>query len=882
VILNLSKNFRQFLIIWVDGARRHAAAVIIASILATVGAGYYVAGNLAVNTDITDMLSPKLEFRKQSNALAKAFPQFSDNILVVIDGRTPDLAADAAIAFAARLRRQPKLFGDVYDPVGDPFFRRNGLLYQDADKLAELSDRLAEAQPFLGKLWRDPSLRGLFGMLKLAVGEALKGNDAIRIRPVLDAMSRVAEAQAKGKFADLSWSRLMMAGAENASGKEARRRLLLIQPALDFSSLTPAAAAMAALRAAAAEMKLDPAHGVRVRLTGSAALATEEFKSVENGMGLAAVISLVLVLALLVVGLRSLRLVVATLATLIVGLIWTAAFAVAAIGPFNLISVAFAVLFIGLSVDFGIHFGLRYMEERAGYAHSEALKRAASGVGLALSLAALAAAIAFYAFWPTDYLGLAELGLIAGTGMFIAFFANLTVLPAILTLLPPRPPATAAAKAKAGKADNVIRARSRIFRSIQDHARGVVWSAAAIGLAGLFLLPQARFDYDPLNLKDRGTESAATLFDLMKNPRTSPYTITILADNLKAAGAMAAKLKKIPLVDSTETLLSYVPGDQDEKLEIIEAMSLFLAPALASGDTAPPPSAVRQRAALAALESKLRLLAARPDLAAAVSAKRFLAALAALGELRDQKVLKNLEKRMLGGLGGRLKALREALAARPVSLESLPASIRERQVAGDGRAKVTVYPRENMRVSGALPRFVAAVRKVAPRATGPAVVMLEGGNAVLRAFQQATVLAFVLIAVLLLAVMRSVSDVILVFAPLFLAAVLTVAATVAMGMAFNFANVIVLPLLFGLGVAGSIHLVMRDREAAAEGVVGINGDSTPRAIVFSALTTIGSFGSIALSSHPGTASMGVLLAVSITLTLGCTLLVLPALLALRR
>ncbi len=878
--MNFSENFRRFLVLWVDGVRRWAVAVTIASILAAVGAGYYVAGNVAVNTDVTDMLSPKLEFRKQSSALAKAFPQFSDNILVVIDGRTPDLAADAAIALAERLRRQPELFGDVYDPAGDPFFRRNGLLYRDADELAGLSDRLAEAQPFLGKLWSDPSLSGLFGMLELAVGEALKGNDAIRIRPVLDAMSRVAEAQAKGEFADLSWSRLMMAAAENESGQENRRRFLLIQPALDFSSLTPAADAMAALREAAAEMKLDPAHGVRVRLTGSAALATEEFKSVEDGMGLAAVISLILVLALLVVGLRSPRLVVATLATLIMGLIWTAAFAVAAIGPFNLISVAFAVLFIGLSVDFGIHFGLRYMEERSwDVAHSEALKRAASGVGLALSLSALAAAIAFYAFWPTDYLGLAELGLIAGTGMFIAFFANLTVLPAILTILPPRPPS------KATAADNAVRGRSRIFAFIQDHARGVVWSAAVIGLAGLFLVPQARFDYDPLNLKDRGTESAATLFDLMKNPRTSPYTITVLADNLEAAGALAVKLKKIPLVDSAETLLGYVPGGQDEKLEIIEAMALFLAPALASDTPAKPaaaPSRDRRRVALAALEGKLRLLAARPDMAAAASAKRFLGALAALGGLADQKVLKDLERRMLGGLGGRLKALREALEARPVSLESLPASIRERQVAGDGRAKVTVYPREDIRGRGALARFVAAVRKVAPRATGSAVVMLEGGNAVLSAFRQATILALVLIAVLLLAVMRSVGDVVLVFAPLFLAAVLTVAATVVIGMAFNFANVIVLPLLFGLGVAGSIHLVMRDRDAARRGGGDTGGASTPRAIVFSALTTIGSFGSIALSSHPGTASMGVLLAVSITLTLGCTLLLLPALLALRR
>ena len=248
---------------------------------------------------------------------------------------------------------------------------------------------------------------------------------------------------------------------------QANRRFIVIQPVLDFASLQPASKGMRAVRRLAAENDLDPAHGVRIRLTGSVALEDEELQSVEQGMGLAALLSLTLVMGLLLVGLRSGRLIVATAAALIMGLIWTAAFAFAALGALNLMSVAFAVLFIGLSVDFGIHFGLRYQEAvDARDGHAEALRRAASGVGGALTLCAVAAAIGFYSFLPTDYRGLAELGLIAGTGMFVALFANMTVLPAFLTLMPLRP------RAKAVPVPAWLGPARRVF---ENHPRRLAW-----------------------------------------------------------------------------------------------------------------------------------------------------------------------------------------------------------------------------------------------------------------------------------------------------------------------------------------------------------------------------------------------------------------------
>jgi hypothetical protein len=867
-----ARAYRRMLVRWTDGVRRLAWLVVALSVLAGGGAVWYLAANVRINTNTDDMLSPDLPFRKNAMALSKAFPKLSDNIVVVIDGQTPDLADDAAAAMTASLRKRPKLFGDVYDPAGGDFFRQNGFLYLDRKALFELSDKLAEAQPFLGALWRDPSLVGLFTMLDLAIDEGLKkkASQPIEIAAVLDAVAQVVEAQAAGGFRHLSWQNLM-SGKTDVAGRN--RRIVVIQPALDFHSLQPAAKAMAELRRLIRELKLTPDNGVRVRLTGSAAMEHEELKSVEDGMGLAAALSLILVVGLLVVGLRSWRLVATTFLTLVAGLIWTAAFGIMALGAFNLISVAFAVLFIGLSIDFGIHFGLRYQEGMdRGDGHAKALAEASAGVGGALTLCAVSAAIAFYSFLPTDYTGLAELGLIAGTGMFIAFFANLTVLPAVLTVMP-------AASGTGARPPSRFAPLMPAFRGfLKRRSRVVCWSALAVGVGAALLVPRADFDFDPLNLRDPKTESVAAVLELKADRATNPYSITILTKDLAAAEALAARLKALPEVDKTLTLADFVPDGQAEKLEIISTMGLFLAPSFAAAGTAPPPGIDDRVRALAEFRGRLANLAAAsagtPEATAAARLQRALTGLFA-GATVDPAKLANLETRLLAGLPGRLRQLDKALTAAPVTLANLPPDLRERQVAADGRARLAVYPKERLDDRRSIGRFVAAVRAVAPDASGSPVVILEAGNAVLSAFWQAAVISIVLIGVLLIAILDRWLDAVLVFAPLLLSALLTVALSVSFDLPFNFANIIVLPLLFGLGVASAIHLVVREREAAAVG--GGLDTSTPRAVIFSALTTIGSFGSIALSSHPGTASMGLLLTIAIAMTLACTLLVLPAL-----
>jgi len=861
-------TYRGFLGWWVATACRFRWPVIVLFVAAATYGGHYSAQHLGMNVDTAGMLSSKLPFQQRSITLGKAFPQFTDNILIVIDAATPDQADDAAAAVVRFMEQRPKQFLTVFDPEGDPFFRRNGLLYLNKEELNDLADRLAAAQPVLGSLKQDPSLRGLVDMLSLALDDIAKGNKP----PVdmTDALNRIAGAIERLRQGDpkpLSWRELMM-------GRDAKpselRRLILIQPAVDFSSLNPALDAIETLREFARANNWDGVHGVRMRLTGSAALAQDELGSIRQQMGWISVLSLVTVIALLAIGLQSVLLVGTITVCLTVGLTLTTWFATVAIGSLNLLSVAFAVLFIGLSDDFGAHFTLRYREELGNRrSRIDALRRTGEGNGGALTLCAVTAAISFFSFLPTDYRGVAELGLIAGAGMFIALIVNMTLLPAILSLLPLKtnPPAR-------------VMSKPMVETIVTRWPRLIVWGAVAFCLASLLILPFARFDADPLKMKDPRAESVQAVFDLAHDSTFGPYDLNVLAPNLAAADVLAQRLRAIPEVDSVVTMSSFVPADQEEKLEIIGDIALFLTPLLLDSPPKPPPSNDERRRLLDDFKKRLddaaAAAAASPSLTEAI--KRLATAIAR--QDRSDKGLQSLEHRLVGALPQRLNALRDAMAAKRVALEDIPADVRDRQIAPDGQARVQVFPKTKLIDIDDLRSFVSVILKNEPTATGTSVTVVLAGTTVIHAFHVAAVLALVGIVSLLMILLGNWRDTALVLLPLVLAGILTAATAVLVGQDFNFANIIVLPLMVGLGVASGIHLVLRDREIDSDH--SVLDTSTPRAVIVSALTTISSFGTLMLSDHRGVFSMGLLLTIGISLNLLVTLIVLPALLAIRR
>ncbi|MEE2721815.1 MAG: MMPL family transporter [Pseudomonadota bacterium] len=830
-----------------------APKLVLAGALAlTVLASGYAAENLDIDTDTTGMISEELPFRKRFKAFRDAFPALSDNVVIVIDAAIPDRADEAMETLVRRLAADRESFPLVFAPEADRFFVRNGLLYLDIDDLEALSDDLADSQAFLATLSRDPTLRGLETVLRDAMAGIEEPAQARRLASVLQRITVAAEGVAGGNPAPMSWRKMI----NHLQDEGTVRRIILTKPRVDFSSLSPAADAMEKIRRLAADAGLTVENGISVRLTGGVVISTEELESVTTGARNAGLASLFLVAMLLAWGIRSLRLVVAILIALLAGLVWTAGFTALSIGHLNLVSVAFAVLFIGLGVDFGIHFTLRFREERLGPGDQrEVMSRTGHALASPLGLSALAAASSFFSFMPTDYRGLSELGLIAGVGMFIAFAATFTVVPAFLSLFAPPAPSDAP---------------KRWIPPLPD--RRIAIGALILGVGAAVAVPFAQFDLDPIKLRDPSTESVRTYRDLAATPGASLYTIELLAPSLSEAYSLANRLRVLPEVEKALTAANLVPNQQNDKLAIIEDMNVFLAPlrlpniAAESGNKEETFKTLRQTLML---KPKQNL----PELVTAAQTLNL-----AMAKLKTAKQIEAFEADVFRYFRQQMNRLTTALDAGPVALRDLPASIRERYLAANGRARVQVYPRDDLEDPAALRKFVDAVREIAPEATGSPVEILEAGRAVVNSVVTAAAISLIVVSGMVFLILRSARDTAMVLIPLVLAALYTVAATVILSMPFNFANVIVLPLLIGLGVASGIHLVSRAR--AENSAAAAFASTTPRAVMFSALTTIASFGSLAISGHRGTASMGELLTLSIGITLVCTLMVLPALMRL--
>lgn len=848
----------SFLVHTVDFCRRFALIVVLAALAVSASFGLYVLDHIKINTDIDGLMATDLDWRLREKELDAAFPQKLDRLVIVVDGLNADLAENAAATLTDALSSQPALFKTVLRPDASPTFQKYGLLFLSEEKLADLLDVLVQAQPLMGSLAKDPSLRGLFKTMDMAVEGVKRGQtDYKNIAPSFALIAQTLEANLAGHDARLPWQSMM---SNHAPTLRETRKFILVQPVLDFGALSPGAKASQAVRAFAKEKGLTPDNGVTVRLTGSVALNDEEFASVEQGTKTATVVSIVLVIFILFLALRSLRLILPILITLGVGLIATTAFAMAAIGSLNLISVAFAVMFVGIAVDFGIQFGVRFRDEH----HKEpdaakAMLATTRLIAAPLTMAAASTIIGFMAFIPTSYRGVSELGLIAGTGMVIAFILNLTLLPALLALMraPAEPEAIGFAWA------------SPIDRFLTANRNRLRLGIGLVTLIALVLAVQVRFDFDPLNLKDPHTESVSTLFDIMKDPDASPYVIQILAPSLDEAKALAVKIDELAEVDHTITLASFVPEDQEAKLAQIADAKFLLDPSLSPHATLVPPSDEENLAAMKDTAKTLRTLGTDR-----IEAQKLADALFKVVDRDSIKLLITLKHNMIGGMMDHLARARFLLSGEKATLESITDDLRYDWVTADGRAKIEVYPKGDARDHRVLTAFTQAVRKIAPNASGSPISIQESGKTVMNAFIQAGALGIFLIAILGWIILRRAMDVVRLITPLILAGILTLATMTAINLPLNFANVIALPLLLSLGVSYAIYFISYWKNGQENPL----SSSMARAVLFSAGTTLVAFGSLSLSSHTGTRSMGELLTIALLYSLLCTFGALPVLL----
>jgi hopanoid biosynthesis associated RND transporter like protein HpnN len=826
----------------------------------------YTYNNLTINTNTGDMLSPNLPFQKNQRRIDEAFPQDTSNIILVVDANTPEESTIAANEAVNLLKIQKEGFESVYIATENDFFNQQALLFLDEKDLDDLAKKLTDAQPFIGHLALNFNIGGLFGI----VSQALNSHEEtlpMDINPMLQAINTTISNHLKNLPAQLSWQNLL---AANKLDKDSKRTLIIAKPKMDFSQMLPSEAAETGAKNVRQAVMANNST-VKVRITGEPALEHDELESVAQGATLSGIISFVLVCIVQLIGVRSVKLLIITYIVLTTGLILTAGFAAVSVGHLNVISIAFASLYIGLGVDYAVHICLYYRERKArGYTNIEAIRQSMKGVGSSLFLCALTTAIGFFAFIPTDYSGVSELGIISGGGIFIGLIISLTALPALFCVLPVNNP----------KPIHSSLAPPFVVTFPFHYAKSIKIASVLLGIAACLILTRLTFDNNPINLRDPLSESVVTINELLKSKTDSPFALTSLADKLEDARSIATNMEKLPSVHDAITLSSFVAKNQQEKLAIIDDLNLMLANQL-NNFTGVLTENGNQQAAM---------LKFSDELGKAIRDKSVYADLSTLQQLQTnvnafikqadsssnpRAMYEALEKNLLGLLPFTMERLKVALTAKAYTIEDIPPYISTHWRSKNGIYKILINPEKDQNISDNQREFVAQTQSVDNAVTGLPVTNIAGGEAVVKAFIEAFGGAFAAILLVLLLIYRNIRNTLLVIMPLMLAALLTGATNVLLNNPFNFANIIALPLLLGMGIDSSIlimhrlHFNLQENESLLQ-------SSTTRGIIFASITTLCSFSSLAFTAHRGMASMGLLLTIGLFYTVVCSLLVLPA------
>jgi hopanoid biosynthesis associated RND transporter like protein HpnN len=863
---NSADLFEKALNWWSKKILRFSWLVILLFIAISAASVDYTINNLGINTDTSTLLSQDLPFQKNRIRWEQEFPQDADNILLVVDAPTAEQTSIAANELAKKLSANQQLFEHVYIPDDNEFLKQQGLLYLEIDELDDLATKLADAQPFIGHLSKNYHLHGLLDIL----GTALENTDSglpVDLNPLLTEIDQSLLAVQAQKVHFLSWQKLL--DVNQSSDRNTLRSIVSAKPIADFNSLQPAKHSLDFAREIIQQIQLkDPQ--VTIRMTGKIALGEDEMRVLAEDTVYSGLFAFALVIIVLLVGLRSIKIVLCTLIVLIIGLILTAGFATIAVGHLNVLSVAFAILYIGLGVDFAIHICLCFREcWEDRMTSEEAIQKSVRILGSSLFLCALTTSIGFFAFIPTDYEGVSELGLISGGGMFVGLITSLTLLPALLKVF--------SIKQMPQKQASTLPCFICTFPF--KYAKAIRYTSVLLAVAAAFSLNYVYLDSNPVNLRDQNSQSVRAFKDLLQSKYRSPFVLIGLSDSLEKAESLAKQVKQLPSVNKAITLNSFVAKDQAEKLEIIEDLDIVLGADLDSFNR--PLDKADSRQGLLNLQTKINLALANPiSNASPELLQKLQQDITAFIHSADamtspEASYQQLETSLLRLLPFTMQQLSSSLLAYEYELEDIPVTIKQNWVSQSGIYKVMIDPKKDLNIAENLTEFATDVQSIDNSVTGLPVSDLAAGAVISKVFVQAFSTAFIIIFIVLLLLLRNLRNSLLVMWPLLLAGLLTAAANVLLNNPFNFANIIALPLLMGMGVDSGIHIMHRLHSGLEKGEHLLQ-TSTARGVFFSSLTTLLSFTSLAFTNHQGIASMGLLLAIGISFTLICTLIVLPA------
>jgi len=895
-------------------ASGHPWLVLSLALLLSALSIWFTSQRMEFLTGRDDLMPKNTAFNRDFQAFRAEFGDMED-IVVVIESSD----ASAAGAFGTRLygalaKDGGKDFSDIFYPYALPFFQKNGFLFMELSDLKDLHRSLALAAPVLKELSREPKVATLFNHLTRRMERYVAGDrgELPGLVFMLDKLGTGFSSFGGGKGAPPSLEGFFMS-SDSSFAKAGRQQILTVLPVRANVGFVPAGAAIAKVRAEIGKLKALPEFkGVTAGLTGSPVLENEEMATSQQDITLATCISLALTVVLLLLAFRGVLNVIAAMVSLLVAISLSFGFATAAVGHLNILSMVFAIMLIGIGIEYGIQVVLRYQEElRLGAAELPAIETGLSRNVWAIVMAAATVAAAFLTFIFTDFKGIAELGVIAAGGVAICVLVTFTVLPAMLVLLAPRrkPRGTEGDRHLGTEGDRHLRSQSPgtegegplrsqspggaagdrgVRRVLFGHPRIVIAASALACAASLYPLAKISFDYNLMNLQAKGLESVSYAYKLMRSKENAGYFAALTAGSRQEAAAKSRALEALPTVDHVVSLASFVPDQQKEKLAELAAMRQELAgvnPGKYEEDLSLMElPTVFENFRNATVKLKAKLEAEKSPEAPKVA--RFLTVLdkffAGLEKEKDRNavgMLQDFQGGMFRELPEKIALLKQSLDASPITEADIPAALRSRFVGKTGKLMLQVAPKGEIFDLKPLKAYLDDVRRVDPHATGEPVMVYESMTIMRDAYRMAFIYAFAAIVAILLVTFRSVKFTLIGLIPLVVGILFMVAGMWLCGISFNSANIIVMPLVLGIAVDSGIYIINRFRreDGSAASVVT---SSTGVGVLLNTLTIMASFGALMVAHHQGVFSIGAVMSLGMFACQIAFMVTLPAVLTL--
>jgi hopanoid biosynthesis associated RND transporter like protein HpnN len=855
--------------------------------------------SLAFKTGRNDLVAKDVPYILNHEKYKAEFDD-TEGMIVVVEGDRPEVMRQFTEAVAARLNAHPKAFSHVFHKIDTTYFKSRGLLYLASERIETLGEEIAAREQFLNDVGMSP---GLNQLLRSINAEISSGMVSSLITDLLGTGGSVETEQPKDDAADLDllinlldqarahlregavyrspWRALFQQSGGTLredgylSSDDDSLMFILLMPGEDKSSFTGYKRSIEMARRLIGETQKE-FPGVRVGLTGGDVIASDEMVTTQRDVQKATLIALAGVSLLFIVAFRGVVEPLLAVFSLLVALAWSMGYTTLAVGHLNILSVVFTTILIGLGIDFGIHILERYREERnAGRALGPALEQTVRGTGKGNFSGAITTAIAFGAMTFTDFIGIAELGLIAAGGILLCLLAMILLLPALLVVEErvrggaSRPPARLAAN---GRVDGWFR-----------HHRVILFVSLVLTLLSSFSLFRVRFDYNLLNLQARGTEAVDYELKIIEKADRSAWSAASIAGSLEEALERHRAMEQLPTVGKVESIASVLPEDREKKMEQIRQLAPILRELYVEPEDTPfslPPLLKTVRGIRFKLQGREEKAGENdPVLEANRSAARFLEAVQGTDAKLAKQRLAAFSRTLFADYRQLIGDLRDSADPAPIKVEDLPKSLRERYVNASGKYLVVVYPAIDIWDPEARGEFLRQMRSVDPEVAGNVVHMIESSRLMKAGYIHGGWYAMGAILIYVLVMFRRPLTALLILLPVAVGSVWTVGIMDVFDVRFNLANLVILPLILGIGVVNGIHIIHRYREEPDKSA-SVLARSTGQAVVLSSLTTMIGFGAMMVADHRGIYSLGWVLTLGVFSCLAASVTALPALLKL--